>query len=238
MQEFRVLPQAASSRERTIRIVLWGSVPALVGATFFGVYSVLFSSHWINTVFTYLAIAIVVCAVGGAYYAAALLGLERAKQKTILILTDSELIRRRDGWPDVRIGLSEMKALYERPTGMVVESAATRRAIAIPKEVVGFASLRDELSKHAPILKAPLRSPLVFFPTLSSLICWALVLMSTDVEVVKTAGAFGLATLGWGTFRLSRLTLPHGRARLAVWATISLSWVTSIWVLYSRIVRF
>lgn len=81
MQEFRVLPQAASGRERTIRIVLWGSILALVGVTFFGVYTAPLSSHWINTVFTYLAITIVACVIGIAYYATAWLGLEKVKHK-------------------------------------------------------------------------------------------------------------------------------------------------------------
>ena len=216
---------------------MWSSVPALVGATFFGVYSALFSSHWVSTIFTYLAITIEVGTIGGAYYAAAVLGMDRVKQKTILVLTDNELIRRREGWPDIQVELAEIKALYERKTGLVVESAEPRRVIVIPREVKGFTVLRDELSKHGSILKAPPQSPFVFIPTLASLICWALVLTSVDAGVVKAVGAVGLATLGWATFRLSRLTLPHARARLAVWVMIGFSWVASLWVLYSRITR-
>jgi hypothetical protein len=237
VQEFRVSPQAALGRERTIQMVLWSSIPALVGATFFGLYAALFSRHWVSTIFTYLAITIVAATIGGAYYAAVLLGMERVKQKTILVLTDSELVRRREGWPDVRIGFSEIKTLYQGKSGLVVESAEPRRIIVVTKDIDRFASLRNELSKHAATIKAPSRSPLVFFPTIASVICWALVLISTDVGTVKAAGGLGLATLVWATFRLSRLTLPHRRTRLAVWGMTGFSWVASLWVLYSRIAR-
>ena len=69
------------------------------------------------------------------------------KLKTVYALTDQDLLRRRDGWPDVRIGLSEVNFIRSETPLFVVESAEPRRVTALPKEIEGFASLREP-EKH------------------------------------------------------------------------------------------
>jgi hypothetical protein len=68
----------------------------------------------------------------------------------LFVLSDKEIIRKRDGWPDDRIAFAEIDSVYDRPGWLVVESAEPRRKIPIPCEVSGFEELRAELAKHHP----------------------------------------------------------------------------------------
>ncbi|MGZ4733862.1 MAG: hypothetical protein ACXVZH_17140, partial [Terriglobales bacterium] len=129
----------------------------LVAITVIGIGRARSASYQESSVYTCLAVAIVVCAVGGAYYVGVRLGLEREKLKATFLLTDRELVRRIEGWPDIRIALSEINALCEHRNSLVVESGDPSRRIAVPKDVERFESLRTELLKHGPLLKPPER---------------------------------------------------------------------------------
>jgi hypothetical protein len=83
-----------------------------------------------------------------AFRVAFRLGMQRAKRGMVFALSDNELIRKRSGWPDDRIAFSEIDGLYERPSGLVVESTEPLRRISIPREVDGFEVIRAEIGKH------------------------------------------------------------------------------------------
>ncbi len=240
MTEFRVLPSDALTerrRHRSIRIILWGAVFALVAIPVIGIGRVRSASYQENAVYTCLAVAILIGAVGGAYYAAARMGLERAKLKTTLVLTDQELVRRREGWPDVRIALSEINALYAHPNSLVVESVDRSRRIAVWKDVERFESLRAELLKHGPLLKPPAPSLLGWIPTVVSFLCWPLVLWSNDALVVKSTGIVLLVLLGWSCFSFGKKLrdIPK-RVVLQLW--LAASWAAAAWLVYSRFAKF
>lgn len=238
VREFRVLPDAATgrSRDRRIRLVLWGSVLALVGLTVLGIAGARSFNQHVQTALTVAAAAIVTGAVVSAYFFGGQVGLEKAKLSTVFLLTNTDLIRQRIGWPEVRIGLSELKALFERLGWLVVESSEPRRRIAIPHDVERFDTLRSELIKHGPIVESPRRSPSIAVPLVASLFCWALVILSKQPSVVKTAGCFAVVLLVWDSFRIDRL-LRRSPKRYLLWAALACSWATALWIIYVRLAR-
>ena len=238
VREFRVFPNAATgrSRDRRIRLVLWGSVLALVGLTALGIAGARSFNEHVQSTLTVAAAALVMGAVVSAYLFAGQVGLEKAKLSTVFLLSNTDLIRQRSGWPEVRIGLSELKALFERPGWLVVESSEPRRRIAIPHEVEGFDTLRSELIKHGPIVESPRRSPSVPVLSVASLFCWALVILSKEPSVVKTAACLAVVLLMWDSFRINRL-LQRSPKRYLFWAALAYSWATALWIIYMRIAR-
>jgi hypothetical protein len=237
MSEFRVVfKEADRNRDLRIRLAAWSTILLLLGATFFGIYGALSSRPRVSTAFTWLAVLIVAGAIVGAYFLALRLGLERVERGLVFVLTEEGLVRKRTGWPDTQIGFAEIKALYQRPGWLLVESSEPRRRIAIPERVEGFDSLRAELVKHSVIVAAPQHSPMRFIPVVTSLVCWGLVLWSRDAGVVMAAGAVALLVLGWEFFRLFG-QLRHSPKRLALSLLIGLSWVAAALLVYLRVIR-
>jgi hypothetical protein len=180
---------------------------------------------------------VVVGVVAGAYYFAIRFGPEKLKRSMVFDLTATELVGKRSGRPDVRIGLSELKALYERPGWLVVRSEPPLRTIVIPQEINGFTSLRAELTKHAAIVAPPRLSPLAFVPMVAAWTCWALVLFSKDVDIIKVASLIALTFTAWCSFLLVRL-LRQSSKRVVLWFWLGFNWVALLWVVYSRLTRF
>jgi hypothetical protein len=238
MSEFKVASNQLSDRgrERNIRLVTWGVVLVMSGITLFAVYDARSADPQLVRALGWLAVVIVVAAIVGAHILAARLGLEKFEHDLVFVLTDKAVVRRRPGWPDVQIGLTEIKALYQRTGWLVVESNEPRRKMAIPERVEGFESLRTELTKHSPITAAPQRSPWGFVVLIGSLLCWALVLLSKDTGVVIGAGAFALLLLVWESFRLFG-QLRHSPKRVVLAVMIGLSWVAAALLLYLRVIR-
>jgi hypothetical protein len=181
----------------------------------------------------------VVGAFVGARFLAVRLGLQKVERDLVFVLTDKDLVRKRSGWPDIGIGLSEINALYEEPGWLVVESVEPRRRIAVPEEVDGFASLRAELAKHSPLLVPPRLSVAGFsrfIPVAASILCWGLVMWSKDAGVAKAAGTIALMLLGWESFRLY-WQLRRGLTRPILWILVALGWSAAVAIVYLRIAR-
>jgi hypothetical protein len=237
MTEFRVAPTASTqSRDRWIRLIVWSAVLVLSGITLFAVYGTHSVSRETNTALTWLAVLIVAGVIVGARFLAVRLGLERVERQLIFVLTDKDLVRRRSGWPDVKIAFPEINALYEQHGWLVVESSEPHRKIAIPEGVEGFRSLRAELATHHPIIIQPQRPQSRLIPVVASVLCWGLVLLSKDNTLVRIAGIAALILLAWESIRLYR-KLRHGPERFLLWTWIGLGWVAAILVLYFRVVR-
>jgi hypothetical protein len=238
MREFRVAFNEISQRKRDgkIRLAAWGTILLLIVATAIGILSAGSSYPHLNTALTWLAALIVMGAIVGAHSLAIRLGMEKAEGDMVFVLTDKDLVRKRSGWPDVKISFSEISALYERRGWFVVESVEPRRRIAIPNEVDGFASLRTELAKHSSVVVQPQRSPLRLISMLASFLCWGVVLFSKEPRLTQGAAAIAVVLLAWESIRLNR-RLHQNPKRLFVWAWVGLGWVAAILVLYLRLLR-
>src|SRR6266853_4205022 len=137
MSEFRVSSNKESTQRRDhgTRLVLWGAVLVLSCITLFAVYDAGSASPQIKTALAWLAGLIVAGAIGGAYFLSYRQAIEKVKEGLVFELTEKDLVRRRSGWRDVRIGLQEIHTLYEGQGWLVVESVEPIRKIAIPAEV-------------------------------------------------------------------------------------------------------
>jgi hypothetical protein len=153
-----------------------------------------------------------------------------------ITLTDEELIRKSSGYPDVRIPLSEIKALYERHGWLVVERIASPIKIGIPEKVEGFRFLRAELVKYRPVTVAPPSSLSGMASMITTLVCWAVVLWSKDAVVALIATTAGLSLLGWHMFPIYKISRRCSK-QLAIWSVIGLSWVGVALVLFFRLMR-
>jgi predicted nucleic acid-binding Zn ribbon protein len=237
MSEFRVeFNEANRRRDRRIRLIVWGTIPLLLVATLLGIYGALSSRPHVYATFTWFAVLIVVGAIVGAHFLGIRLGIERLERDIVFLLTEKDLVRRRKGWPDVRIDFSEISALLERKDWLVVESVQPTRRIAIPREVEGFASLRAELAKHSPVIVSQKGSILGAIPTVASLLCWALVLWSKDARVARVAGTIALILLGWASVSIDK-QMRQSPKRLFVWISLGLVWAAAILLLYLKVVR-
>lgn len=238
MSEFKVISDKKSfrKRERWTRLTLWGAAFALSCITLFVVYGGDSASAQLITALAWLAGLIVAASIVGANLVSYRQGMERVKRDSSFELTDKDLIRRKAGWPDVRIGLAEIRALYERQGWLVVESVEPTRRISIPAEVDGFAMLRAELAKHNSIVTTRRRSVLVFTPLVVSLICWVVALESKNSATRRLAAAAALIILAWGSLHLVRLMNGKPK-RFLVWIIVGISWAAAILLLYQRFAR-
>jgi hypothetical protein len=154
ISEFRAVSnEAIRRRDRWIRLTVWSTIPLLLVTTFVGVYAALSSSPHVYATFKWFAVLIVVGAIVGAYFLGNRLSIERLERDMVFVLTEKDVIRRRTGYPDIRIGFSEIGALLERNNWLVVESIPPIKKTAIPRGVEGFAALRAELAKHCAVVK-------------------------------------------------------------------------------------
>ncbi len=241
MSEFRVSSNKESTlrRDHSTRLILWGAVLVLSCITLFAVFGAGSASPQINTALAWLAGLIVVASFVGANLVSYRQGMERVKRDLSFELTDKDLIRRKAGWPDVRIGLQEIHALYEAQSWLVVESIEPIRKIAIPAEVEGFAVLRAELAKHNSIVTTRRRSVsvfTVFMPLVVSLICWVVALESKNSTARGLAATAAIVILAWGS--LHHVRLMNGKPkRFLVWLMIGISWAGAILLVYEGFAR-
>ena len=103
--EFRVLPDdlAGRARDRKVRLLLWGAVAALSGTAVLGIVAVRSMSHEMESALVWTAAAITAGVVIGAYYLAYRHGLNKFRSSLVFLLTDTDLVRQRLGWPEVRL---------------------------------------------------------------------------------------------------------------------------------------
>lgn len=144
MREFRVEPDDGSRRRKMRRNTL---LCALTISSPLFMILILFFISGTPHLRTIVPLAIfAVCA--GVFYVAARLGIERGELNTVYLLTERELVRRRNGWPDDRIAFAEIDAVSSTRRCLVIRSTDQFKKIAIPRKVNGFAYLLSELEEH------------------------------------------------------------------------------------------
>lgn len=235
MREFRVLANGASSIKQTrqIRLLLWSAVAALSVVTLFAVYGTSSIGPVLSTVLEGFAGLIVVFVIVSAYVLAYRHACDVVARDSVFVLTDTQLIRRRTGHPDVQIDLGEINSLCEGHGWIVVESIEEK--IAIPEDVQEFASLRAELTRRAKVVR-PRRRSLAPIIVVVYLLYWAGVLWSRNSLLTAVAGAIGLTLLCWQSFLLAK-PFATSRIRLLSWGWISLGWLAAALFICFRLLR-
>jgi hypothetical protein len=235
MSEFKIEGEALK-REARFRVLSWGTVLLLLGATVLlfvlGVSGYL-SAYWslrLLFVFTLLGTVIGTCVL------ACREALHYAERQMIFVLDGDEVVRKRRGYPEVRIPFSEIDTLSEELGWLIIKSAEPRRRIAIPNSVSGYGVIRAELAKHHPLsarVAFPLKSTALLVVAFLS---WGAVLWLRDMRGIITAGIVAVVTLAFGSYRLWSL-LHRSSKRALLWASLCFTWLVAFLLIYLRVAR-
>src|ERR1700688_877939 len=146
MPEFKIEADALS-KKRGIKFnfLSWGTVLSLLAITvlifilgFLGLLRADSDLHWL----AWLAVPATLGAVIGACILACREALRCAEREMVFVLDDNGIVRKRKGFPEVKIAFSEVDTLGEELRWLVVKSIEPRRKIAIPNDVKGFEVMR------------------------------------------------------------------------------------------------
>jgi hypothetical protein len=147
--EFKIEGDALR-REARIRMLSWGSVLLLLGVTILlftlGVSGDLSASPNLGRLFALTGLGTVV----GAYIVGFRESLRFAERQMVFVLNDNEIVRKRNGYPDVKIAFSEIATLREELRWLIIKTAEPQRKISIPNTVSGYDAICAELAKHHP----------------------------------------------------------------------------------------
>jgi hypothetical protein len=241
MPEFKIEPDALSEkREAKGRLLSWGIVLLSFAMTalifilgFRGLLSVGSDLHWLG----WLLIPSSLGAVMGASILSIRGALRRAEREMVFVLDDNGIVRKRKGFPEVRIAFSDVDTLGEELRWLVVRSANPRRKIAIPNNVQGYEVIRAELTKHhalaAPVKKLPLRSAA---PGIILVLSWVAVLSFHDVKLVIPAALIAMMLLALASRRMW-IVMRGGQRRPLSLFCIGTAWFMAILLIYLRIVQ-
>lgn len=241
MLEFKIdRDSSVARREAMGRLIAWSIVLLLFAMAvsifilgFQGLLSVGSDLHWLGWLLMPASLGSAIGFLILAYRE----GLRRAERKMIFVLDDSGIVRRREGFPDVRIDFSEVDTLRQDLRWLVVKSTEPQRKIAIPENVQGFEVIRAELAKHhalsPPVKKLPLKNAA---PITLSVLGWAAFLWLRDLRVAIPAGVLAMTLLALGCRRLWTLS-RRGTNRRPLLALLAIASVSAILLIYFRVVR-
>jgi len=241
MPEFKIEPDALNERrEAKGRLVSWSIVLLLLvmfvsiwALGFLGRLSVGSDLRWL----AWLSVPALLGVVIGTFILAFREALRRAEREMVFVLEDNGIVRKKKGFPEVRIPFSDVDTLGEELRWLVVKSTEPYRRIAIPNNVKGYEVIRAELTKHhalaPPVNKLPMQGPALL---IISLLSWVALLCFRDVRLVIPVGVVAMTLLSLGSYRLWAL-FRRGPKRLFSLACLGVVWLSAILVIYLRVVR-
>ena len=200
----------------------------------------LLPKHEENVVPTTRLIPVLIFVASAAcFYSAARLGAERMKLTTSYLLTGTELIRRRVGWPDDRIALNKIEAVIYRHRSMVVISTEQQRRFVIPERFVGFSSLAHELDKLGCVERHSQSTLRWAFFVVIVMCCWLAILLSPEKSVLEIASVLSIVFLVYSSYRILivRKQAIKMAVKSAVWFLVGLAWAATLLLIYSKVMH-
>ena len=238
MYEFKIASKTFPSRLRDASLVWLASISAVaisLGILVFIRYGPFSVIHRIGPLLVWLLISVILGALG-VDFVMLRRTFERMKLDLTFLLTEEDLIRRRPGYSDVSIALSQIKSLHEQSGCLVVTGGEPARRIAVPKNVENFELLQAKLLKHGALIAAPRRSLLGWAAFPISIVVWSLLLWSTNLAVVRVAGVLALLLLVRSSHYFYS-SLRRGTKRFPLWLFLGASWAATVFVIYIRIFK-
>lgn len=238
MPEFKI-EGGVLRREARFRIVSWATILLLLAVTVLlftlGASGRLNANSDLRFVFAFTLLGTIMC----AYVLASRESLHFAERQMVFVLNDNEIVRKRKGYPDVKIAFSEIATLREELRWLIIKTAVPYRKIAIPNTVSGYDTICAELAKHQPLsarverVESPLKTTALLA---AAILCWAAVMWFSDVRVVILSATGGLITLAIGSH--SVWAMLHSRVRRPLlWASLGCAWLMAILLIYLRVVH-
>lgn len=137
-----------------LRFFLWACVAVLLGLGAFGVFGPASPDRGTLVALGDLGFFLVFAALGVAYFYGRKIGIAQQRQEASFVLTDKELILKREGWPDSQFKLASISVLNENSRGLQVsEGGEYPLWMSVPRELENYALLRAELAKHQAITR-------------------------------------------------------------------------------------
>lgn len=238
MNEFKYTNDKLSDKRRDlhVRVALWSMVAAALGIGIFALYGKRVADSNMNVTLVVLVALIVAGIVALAFILAIHHAEEVARHESAVVLTDDNLIYKRNGRPDVQIGFSEISDLYTRGRQLIVEGAVPQKRIMIPQDIAEFQTVSERLAKHHSIVTQPTSAvPMLARPIIYALCC-ALVLWSRLNMVMLIAAAAGLLIVGLESFYLFATTRQNPKRRYSI-AILICEWLGVVIIAYFRIIR-
>jgi len=237
MQEYRIEDDSSTIRGEAIgRLLSWGTVALLVV-----IAVLLFTTSRLDVSEGNLSLSgelLFVLSILGAIVGASVLicreALHLAARKLVFVVNGNGIVRKRLGYPDIRISFPEIETLSEGQRWLVIKSAEPRRTIAIPINVRGYDALRSELASHHPV-EWQARFPWKSAALLSvSLLSWAIILWSQSVGTAIAASVIALIALASASYRLWKVL--HGSRRWLLSVSIGIAWLIACLLICIRVV--
>lgn len=238
MPEFKIEGDALR-REARFRIVSWGIILLLLAVSVL-LFTLRASGRLnANSDLRFAFAFTLVWTFIGAYVLASREALHFAEREMIFVLSDNDLVRKRKGYPDVKIAFSEIATLREERRWLIIKTEEPQRKIAIPNTINGYEAICAELAKHHPLsacvdrAEVPLRTTALLA---AAILSWTAVTWFHDVWVVTLSGTCGLITLAIGSH--SAWTKLHSRVRRSLLlASLGCAWLIGILLIYLRLMH-
>jgi hypothetical protein len=222
---------AQSPYQRPFRIFAGAAVIVLLVILCIALWTPEGLSDETRKILAWIAGAIVVAAVPVGTLLGFKQGLWKLKEGYRVEVSDGKIIQRRPEAPPVEIPINQIVSLQLRPgRWLVVRGGEPEKQMAVPLEIVGFESLKREISANRTVSKL---SPWLFLPSASFVLACLLLLDSQNRTVAMGAGVVALLIQGVSIYSLRQLRRSKQKARFLLLVYI-LSFVVLGWIVYRR----
>lgn len=226
---------AQSPYQRPFRIFAGVAIILLLGILCIAIWTPEGLGDEIRKILAWIAGAIVVATVVVGYRLGFKEGFWKLKQGYRVEMSDGKLIQRRPGAPIVEIPVDQIASLHQSRGGwLIVRGGEPERQLAVPSEIVGFESLKRELSANRTVSSLRVKfSPWLFLPSASFVLACVFLLTSHNPAVVMAAGCAALLLQGFSIYSLRRL-MQSNRKGSFIALTYILSFLILAWIVYER----
>jgi hypothetical protein len=226
---------AQSPYQRPFRIFAGGTIIVLLVILCIAIWTPAGLSDEMRRLLGWVAGAIVVAAVVVGNRLGFKEGLWKLKAGYRVEVSDGKIIQRRPGEPIVEIPVDQIASLRQSRGGwLIIKGGEPERQVAVPPELVGFESLKQELSANRTV--SPLKvkfSPWLFLPSASFVLACFFLLTSHNRAVVAAAGGGALILQGFSIYSLRRRMQSNPRANFIA-LTYILTFLILAWIVYER----
>lgn len=234
MPEFRMEDETLA---REARFRLWWGIVVLmmiIAILLFvlGVSRILAPSPIFGLVFVFSILAFV----AGASILACREALYSAEREMVFVLNDDAIIRKRSGYPDIKITFPQIAVLSEELRWLVVKSNEEGIRIAIPRNVKGYPLIRAELARHHPLSVNSSISLKGFALLAISVLAWIAVYFFHDLRIILSAGIIALITIAMGSLHFVGLS-QRNQKRPLLWVPLGFAWLIALLLVYLRMVQ-
>ena len=160
--------------------------------------------------------------------------MNKFRQKVSFDVVENKVVRRIEGQVPIELPLDQISTVGESSSGLIVRGREPMKGFVIPRAVVGFEQLRQQLSDHSAIVPIKTKNSLFLARVFALILIIALyvLLLTAKTRLVLVTAAVVLLFQSGLIFGM-RKTWARPRSPKLVVAFI-LSWLVVLWFVYER----